>query len=428
MYSALNKIQHTDGTNILKLGRDDQAGFHLDTMATHKSHATLCISGNEALTTRTDYVNSYPSVLQTTSYNFPATATTGEICAGVVKAPGLFEKGPPQHMADFILLEQQEVVQPAFTNPKTGAMKKVKCVRVDGSFDEGPSHQEIQYWCTLRHLERGSRAAMVTSRNSGASYLNRVELQNGCLALAHANLFIPSMMLGSCRSESGQIDQDMLKRNLDAAIDVYLEIVDGAPCADTEIHLFKGADSASERAESELLNIFLKGNKAAKEKLKVDHPEMYQKFERLWALRERHLLNPAFPQKYLFYLVCCYEPGCIHPVCREESKDLEPLWYPDGLDLRFVPIPTPDTDRPFGGQCQDCKGLCSGHYLKPDKLWCHFKTSGVLGKPVPPSDAILAVYREQKSVPTEDVIQETARNVLLPCEEVKFWFEHLHQS
>lgn len=63
----------------------------------------------------------------------------------------------------------------------------------------------------------------------------------------------------ACRSESGQIDQDMLKRNLDAAIDVYLERVDGAPCADTEIHLFKGADSASERAESELLKIFFEG-------------------------------------------------------------------------------------------------------------------------------------------------------------------------
>lgn len=118
-YSALNKIQYTDGTNIMNLGRDDQAGFRLDTMATHKSHATLCISGKESLTTRTDYVNSYPSVLQTTSYNFPATAKTGEICAGVVKAPGLFEKGPPQHMADLKMVEKQEAVQRAFVDTKT---------------------------------------------------------------------------------------------------------------------------------------------------------------------------------------------------------------------------------------------------------------------------------------------------------------------
>ena len=32
----------------------------------------------------------------------------------------------------------------------------------------------------------------VTSRCSGNSFLNRVELQNGCLALGHANLFILS--------------------------------------------------------------------------------------------------------------------------------------------------------------------------------------------------------------------------------------------
>lgn len=88
-------------------------------MATHKSHATLCISGKESLTTRTDYVNSYPSVLQTTSYNFPATAKTGEICAGVVKAPGLFEKDPPQHMADLKMVEKQEAVQRAFVDTKT---------------------------------------------------------------------------------------------------------------------------------------------------------------------------------------------------------------------------------------------------------------------------------------------------------------------
>ena len=427
-YSALNKIQYTDGTNIMNLGRDDQAGFRLDTMATHKSHATLCISGKESLTTRTDYVNSYPSVLQTTSYNFPATAKTGEICAGVVKAPGLFEKGPPQHMADLKMVEKQEAVQRAFVDTKTGDMKEVECVRVDGSFDEGPSHLEVQYWWTLRHLERGSKAIMVTSRNSGASYLNRVELQNGCLALAHANLFIPSTMHGSCRSTSGQVDQEVLKRNLDSAIDVYLERVDGAPCAGTQIHLFKGADSTSERCESELLKVFLKGSKGAKKKLKADHLDMYEKFERVWTLRENHLVDRSLPQKYVFFLACCYQPGCIHPVCREKSKESEPLWYPGGPHLRYVPIPTPDTDRPNGGQCQDCEGVCSGHYLKPDKLWQHANSGGELGKPQPPSDVIFAVYREHKSVPSEAVIQQVARSVLLSCEEVKFWFDHLHQT
>ena len=307
-------------------------------------------------------------------------------------------------------------------------MKEVECVRVDGSFDEGPSHLEVQYWWTLRHLESGSKAIMVTSRNSGASYLNRVELQNGCLALAHANLFIPSTMHGSCRSESGQVDQEVLKRNLNSAIDVYLDRVDEAPCAGTQIHLFKGADSTSERRESELLKVFFKGSKAAKKKLKADHPDMYERFERVCTLRKNHLVDRSLPQKYVFFLACCYQPGCIHPVCSEKSKESEPLWYPGGPHLRYVPIPTPDPDRPYGGQCQDCEGVCSGHYLKPDKLWQHANSGGELGNPQPPSDVILAVYREHKSVPSEAIIQQVARSVLLSCEEVKFWFDHLHQT
>ena len=425
LYSGLNKIQYTDGTNITNIGRDDQAGFRLDTMSTHKLHGSLCAKGKEALTTRTDYVNTYPSTLQTTSYNFPATTTTGEICAGVVKAAGLYEKGPPQHMADLKFLEKQEIIKPAFTNNTNGEMKEVECIRVDGSFDEGPAHQEIQYWWTLRHLQKGTRALMVTSRSSGGSYLNRVELQNGCLALAHANVFIPSTLHGSCRSESGQINQSLLHKNLEAAIDVYISRVDGAPCASTQIHIYKGAESSTERNESDLLNIFLKGNKKQKVELKSNHPEMHQKFENVWQLRERHLCNSMFPSKYLFYLVCCYQRGCIHPVCQREQSDPKHLWYPGGPSLQFVPIPTPDPLRPYGGQCSEC--VCAGHYMKPDKLLEHVNSNGEVGNPSPPSEVILAVFQGCKAVPNAVVIEETARKVLLTPEEVKFWFEHRHQ-
>ena len=129
----------------------------------------------------------------------------------------------------------------------------------------GMFHQEIQYWWTLRHLETGSKAIMVTSRNSCASYLNRVELQNGFLALGHGNLFIPSTLHGSYRLQSGQINQELLERNLNAAIDVYIDRVDGTPCANTNIHLFKGADSSSEKVESDLLRIFLREPKRQRE-------------------------------------------------------------------------------------------------------------------------------------------------------------------
>lgn len=89
MYRTLNVLQYSDGHDIININRDDAAGFRLDTMATHRLHRTPMVQGKEAKTTYTDYVNKYKSVLQTTSYHFTKTKTTGEICAGVVKPVGV---------------------------------------------------------------------------------------------------------------------------------------------------------------------------------------------------------------------------------------------------------------------------------------------------------------------------------------------------
>lgn len=85
--------------------------------------------------------------------------------------------------------------------------------------DKGPAHLEIQFWWTLRHVQRPTKVTLITSRNSGASYLNRVELQNGCLALAHANLSIPSNLQGSCFDpKTGKVDPERLKRNMEPGV------------------------------------------------------------------------------------------------------------------------------------------------------------------------------------------------------------------
>ena len=58
-------------------------------------------------TTRTDYVNKHPSVLQTTSYNFTGTHTTAEACVWVVKAQPLHPKNSAQHASDLKMLSQK---------------------------------------------------------------------------------------------------------------------------------------------------------------------------------------------------------------------------------------------------------------------------------------------------------------------------------
>lgn len=114
LYYGLNLIQYTDGKNILNINRYDASGFRLDTLSTHKQHQSLCVVGNPALTTCTDYVNKYKSVLQTTNYNFTGTKTSGEMCAGVVKPYVLYPKNSAQHAADLKMLLQKEELQPAF--------------------------------------------------------------------------------------------------------------------------------------------------------------------------------------------------------------------------------------------------------------------------------------------------------------------------
>ena len=182
----------------------------MDTLPTHHQFTTTIVKGKETLTTHTDYVNRYPSVLQTTSYNFTGSGTTDELCAGVVKAQPLHSKCPAQHIADIRMLQEKQELKNVFSDSQS-KLKPVDCIRVDGASDEGPSHLEVQYWWTEKHLIDKKLVTLVTTRSSNSSYLNRVELQNGCLARAHANLFIPSTIHGSPMCpESGKVDKEVL--------------------------------------------------------------------------------------------------------------------------------------------------------------------------------------------------------------------------
>ena len=66
------------------------------------------------------------------------------------------------------------------------------CICVDGAGDEGPGHKEVQYYWTRWHLEQEKLVTLVTTRSSGSSYMNHVELQNGCLTI---ELIVPSSFL-----------------------------------------------------------------------------------------------------------------------------------------------------------------------------------------------------------------------------------------
>lgn len=423
-YKGLNALQYADGRDLMNINRDDATGFRLDTLSTCKQYTTPVVQGKEVLTTRTDFVNRYPSVLQTTSYNFTSTSTTGEVCAGVIKAPKVHQKNPAQHAADLELLESKEELSPVFVNGSSGLTKSVECVRVDGASDEGPSHEEVQFWWAARHLAKGRVATLVTTRSSGSSYLNRVELQNGCLSLGHASTFIPSTLAGSCmNTETGMVDNEKLRENLNLAIDAYISRVDGTPCGNTPIHLYKGArDSEQVRIRDNLL-IFLKGAQKSKRSLLQKEPAQYAYFKKVWDIRSRHMV-PGLPSQYVFMLVCCYKPQCCHPVCKIGPPPSIHTWYSGGPPVTKLPLPVVDLERPWGGEkCQSCEGTCSGHYKTV--LTDVTDESALRSIALPPSTILKEMFSKSRNPDTTDFIQEAAEKALLNTDDTRIWLQHL---
>ena len=268
-----------------------------------------------------------------------------------------------------------------------------------------------------------SYGTLVSCRISGASYLNRVELQNGCLALGHANLFIPSTLGGSCLDgETGKTDQKKLAENMNMAMDVYISRVNGSLSGETSISLFKGSDSTSWQQIRPSLIRYLKGSKKQKENLQTEDPALYSYFEKIWKLRCDHITKGLFGQ-YLFYLLCsnCKSGDCPHPICCGPTQEI-PRWYEGGPPITYLPLPVPDPSRSWGSACSECEGICSGHYLKP--LEAFNSTMKPLSEP--PSTVLSEAFKKLKgTAPSDDLIEELSKKTLLKAGEVQIWFSHL---
>ena len=276
---------------------------------------------------------------------FLETETTPETCIGVVKAHNI-------HASDLDMLKN-------FDKAKSALSGEIDCIRVDGATDEGLSHYEVQFMWTERHIEYEKVCTLVTTRFAGGSYLNKVKLQNGCLALGHLNLFIPSTIHGS-NFVNGELDKEMLTKNFEATITVYINTVNGSPCAGKPIHLVRGSsDELNIRGQERRarLLISLRGSKKKKE-LKDSYPEEYSYFSKVWRVRNDHMV-PDLPENYIFMLLPCYKQDCVHPLCRKGHPEKEPTWFKDGPPFSFIPLPIPDLEKPFAGNCEKCKECCA---------------------------------------------------------------------
>ena len=125
------------------------------------------------------------------------------------------------------------------------------------------------------------------------------------------------------------------------------------------------------------------------------------------------------PSNYIFYLVCCLKPTCCHPICKSQSISQLPVWYTGAPTVSFVPLPIPGPTRPWGGSnCEQCKGDCHGHYLKPAEALL-----STAPQMVSPASVVLREAFQNLShyPPFEAEIEEMAKNALLTKHEVQMW-------
>ena len=149
----------------------------------------------------------------------------------------------------------------------------------------------------------------------------------------------------------------------------------GCPCGDTNIKLYEGS-TLQEHHTSAKLDIFLKGSNKQKLSLQQQDSSLFSYFQIIWDIRTRHMVQ-GLPSMYIFFLKCCFQPGCEHPICSLGPPSKCPCWYPEGPPLSHIPLPVQDPSRPWGGQnCDTCKGFCAGHYSTPftGKRYCLYGT------------------------------------------------------
>lgn len=111
---------------------------------------------------------------------------------------------------------------------------------------------------------------------------------------------------------TGKVSEEALKRNLNLAIDAYIHCADKSSCGDTVINLYKGPSSEDFQLKHALLTRFLKSKKS-RDKLKGENPDLYDYFDSVWQVSNAHMAT-GLPT-YVFYLLCCFKPGCKHPRC-----------------------------------------------------------------------------------------------------------------
>lgn len=163
-----------------------------------------------------------------------------------------------------------------------------------------------------------------------------------------------------------------------------------------------------------------------KKELKAAYPEEYDYFSRVWRVRKDHMVE-NLPESYIFMLLPCYKPDCLHPLCPKGRPEKEATWFKDGPPLSFIPVPIPDPKRLPGANCVKCKENCTGHYLPPELQHEWIKKNGS-GCSVQPPSKVLKKFAKANTTFSEDDVKLLAMKCLLSESKVQMWLQNVHNG
>ena len=227
---------------------------------------------------------------------------------------------------------------------------------------------------------------------------------------------IRSTLAGSCMNpHTGAIVKEKLKENMSLAVDAYVSRVNGCPCGDTEIQLFRGPDSSEQQEAQEKLLIFLKGSNKNKEVLHCQDPTLYAHFKLVWTVRKK----PHGLLSYVFHLICCHNSDC--PLFRWPTT--RNTWFPENPPLTHLPLSSLDPERPWGSPTVlPVKASVPG--ITPHNL--------LMSLTIEPSPKLRNHQQSlwsnslgDNSILLNEEVQSAAKEVLLPPEECKIWLQQL---
>jgi hypothetical protein len=437
LYKSLDAMQLHDHGNVFYMNRDDAAGFRLDTLATYSKFPSLMVKEAVDLATRTDLTNKDQFLLQVTSHSFTAAKNSDHKIAGVVRSVKVDKKNAAQHLADLEMLREDTDFKSVFFR-KDGEEKEIDFIRVDGGGDESPSHIETQFHWAEWHLKHKKLATLVTTRYSGGSFLNEQ------LSRAATNLFIPSTINGPNKDPTtGQMDDDRLRSNMEAAKQIYIDRVNNTSFKGCQIKLVLCNTSVVANELQDRREYILKYLKATprqkisiREKASQHDSASLEYYDQAIQVMEKHRLEPTI--KYVFGLLCCFQPDCPHPNCQNHQGQRadEVYWYEGGPPLQFFPWPVRD-ENSKPEDCTQCSGPCSGHFMRYPNLLERYTAVNRLPDPglTMPSDVINNSFVSrskdhggiEQAMPDDELIQQHSTELCLSRDLVQFQFNHLRE-